>query len=318
MRTGILLSNLGTPDSPSVADVKQYLGQFLWDPRVIKMWRPAWWLILNLIILNTRPARSAAAYQKIWTDQGSPLLVESTKQAKLLKKKFTDMPVELGMRYGSPSIENALNRLYQEGVDHFLVLGLYPQFSYTTTSSIKDEVKRVIGSLDGACRFTMICDYHRNKKYLDALTYSIQHYQNKHGTAEKLLMSFHGIPKKYVLDGDPYAGQCEITASLLAQYLELDDNRWKMSFQSRLGPTEWLQPYTDETLEALGKSGIKSVQVVCPGFSTDCLETLEEVAMENRDKFLRAGGTKYEYIPCLNSSAPHIEMMKHLIEEKLT
>jgi len=314
---GILLSNLGTPDSPGVDDVRRYLKQFLSDRRVIRMWKPLWWLILNCIILRTRPARSAHAYGKVWTDEGSPLLVESQRQLSLLREKLPSIPVELGMRYGNPSIESALEALQQQGADHFVVLGLYPQFSYTTISSVKDEVLRFIESGHSLCSFKMICDYHDHDSYIDAVSDSIREYREKHGQAERLLMSFHGIPKKYAEDGDPYPEQCHKTANLVAERLQLDDHQWGLSFQSRLGPTEWLRPYTDETLEAWGKEGVKSIQVVCPGFSVDCLETLEEIAMENRDVFKSSGGEHFFYIPCLNSSTPHIEMMVELINEKL-
>ena len=314
---GVLLSNLGTPDSPEVEDVRRYLRQFLSDRRVIKMWKRLWWLILNSIILRTRPARSARAYSKIWTNEGSPLLVESQRQLSLLRAKLPSIPVELGMRYGNPSIESALGALQRQGANHVVVLGLYPQFSYTTISSVKDEVLRFIESGRSYCSFTMICDYHDHDLYIGAVSDSIREYREKHGQAERLLMSFHGIPKKYAEDGDPYPEQCHKTANLIAERLRLDDHQWGLSFQSRLGPTEWLRPYTDETLEVWGKEGVKSIQVVCPGFSVDCLETLEEIAMENSDVFKNSGGGHFSYIPCLNSSAPHIEMMVKLINEKL-
>ncbi len=314
---GILLSNLGTPDSPEIEDVRRYLRQFLSDSRVIKVWKPLWWVILNFVILRTRPARSAHAYGKVWTDEGSPLLVESERQLSLLREKLPAIPIELGMRYGNPSIESALKALQDQGATHFVVLGLYPQFSYTTISSVKDEVLRFIQSGHSSCSFSMICDYHDHDSYIDAVSNSIREYREKHGQAERLLMSFHGIPKKYAEDGDPYPEQCHETASLIAKRLQLGEGEWGLSFQSRLGPTEWLRPYTDETLEAWGKEGMKSVQVVCPGFSVDCLETLEEIAMENSDVFKGAGGGEFAYIPCLNSSAPHIDMMVDLLTEKL-
>ncbi|MCY4052083.1 MAG: ferrochelatase [Gammaproteobacteria bacterium] len=314
---GILLSNLGTPDSPEVKDVRRYLKQFLSDKRVIKLWKPLWWLILNLIILRTRPARSAQAYSKIWTDEGSPLLVESRRQLALLRKRMPSIPIELGMRYGNPSIQSALEALHQQGVNHFVVLGLYPQFSYTTISSVKDEVLRFIEDRHTFCSFSMICDYHDHDSYIETVSGSIQNYQDKHGRADRLLMSFHGIPKKYAEDGDPYPEQCRKSANLIADRLQLENHEWSFSFQSRLGPTEWLKPYTDETLEAWGKEGVKSIQVVCPGFSVDCLETLEEIAMENSFVFQESGGGHFSYIPCLNSSTPHIEMMIDLIDGKL-
>ncbi len=316
-KAGILLSNLGTPDSPQAEDVRRYLKQFLSDTRVIKMWKPLWWIILNCIILRTRPARSAHAYSKIWTEEGSPLLVESQRQLALLRESMPSIPVELGMRYGNPSIHSALEKLLEQGVDHFVVLGLYPQFSYTTISSVKDEVLRFIEAGHSSCSFQMICDYHDHDSYIDAVSDSIRGYQKKHGHADRLLMSFHGIPKKYAEDGDPYPEQCHKTARLIADRLRLNEDEWGLSFQSRLGPTEWLRPYTDETLEKWGKEGVKSIQVVCPGFSVDCLETLEEIAMENSLVFRESGGDNFSYIPCLNSSKPHIKMMVELINGKL-
>ena len=314
---GILLSNLGTPDSPETEDVRRYLKQFLSDQRVIRVWRPLWWLILNLIILRTRPAKSAHAYRKVWTAEGSPLLVESRRQLSLLREKLSSVPVELGMRYGNPSIQSALSNLHRQGVNHFVVLSLYPQFSYTTVSSTKDEVLRFIQSGHSECGFSMICDYHGHAAYIRAISDSIMHFQQQHGKPERLLLSFHGIPKKYAKDGDPYPEQCHATAHRIAETLQMKDNEWGLSFQSRFGPTEWLKPYTDQILKSWAKEGLKSIQVACPGFSVDCLETLEEIAMENKEAFLNAGGESFSYIPCLNSSTPHIDMMLSLIKEKL-
>ncbi len=317
MRTGILLSNLGTPDSPAVPDVRRYLAQFLWDPRVIQAWRPLWWCILNLVILPTRPGKSARAYRRIWTPDGSPLLVESKRQASLLRERLEDLPVELGMRYGNPSIRHALERLRSAGVNHFLVLGLYPQFSHTTTSSVEDEIRRILVDFGSDCRYTLIRDYHDDARYISALADSIMQFRGDHGKSDKLLFSFHGIPRDYVDAGDPYQDQCLVTGRLLARAMELKDHEWAIAFQSRLGPKTWIQPYTDRTLAEWGESGVSSVQVVCPGFSADCLETLEEIAMENRETFLDAGGKQYEYIPCLNSSDAHISLMRDLIGEHL-
>ena len=316
MPKGILLANLGTPDSPSVQDVRRYLAEFLWDPRVIKVWRPAWWVILNFVILNTRPKKSAKAYASIWSDQGSPLLAISRQQKDKLAEAITDVPIELGMRYGTPSIESAVQALCAHDVDEILVLPLYPQFSFTTASSVEDEVNRVVKKLNTpklSCR--LINDYHDFVPYIRALAKSIRNFQSEQGSPDKLMFSFHGIPQEYADDGDPYAEQCQVTATLLAQALNLAPEQWQLTFQSRLGPKQWLQPYTDKTLEAWGHDGIQSVQVVCPGFSADCLETLEDVAMANRELFLQAGGKQFQYIPCLNSSPEHIEMMKKLLIE---
>lgn len=316
--SGIMLCNLGSPKSPSIGDVRQYLAEFLWDPRVVKIWRPLWWLILHIIILNTRPKRSAKLYGKIWTDNGSPLLSISRRQFESLKSRCRETPVEPGMRYGEPSIQSALVNLKEAGVTDFIVLALYPQFSHTTTSSVEDEVCRIIGGFGDGFSYRMIKGYHDDRNYISALARSIRAYWNEHGQAEKLLVSFHGIPQEYADDGDPYPEQCRETARLLADSLSLDDQQWSLAFQSRLGPRQWLQPYTDHTLEKWGKNGIRSVQVVCPGFSADCLETLEEVAMENRSVYLAAGGRDFGYIPCLNDSEPHIDMMLHLLENQLS
>ncbi len=357
-KTGILLANLGTPESSSRQHVRQFLAEFLWDARVIKVWRPLWWLILNGVILTTRPQKSAKAYAKIWTQQGSPLLAISRQQAAQLQQALTqtsrDTPLALGMRYGRPSIASAMQALAARGVNHLIVLSLYPQFSYTTVASVEDEVARVIGreylsagaggkrilsfprsrvgmptkpSLASTgfgwqrdaqiTSYEMVNDYHDRVDYIAALAHSIRCFQAQHGKPELLVMSFHGIPQAYVDDGDPYRAQCETTAQLLADKLGLSAHEWMLTFQSRLGRQAWLQPYTDQTLAKLGAQGVAHLQVVCPGFSVDCLETLEEVAMENQQIFVQAGGGLYEYIPCLNASLEHIAMMKSIIEERL-
>lgn len=309
---GVLINNLGTPASYQVNDVRKFLKEFLWDPRVIKVPRPVWWFVLNIIILNTRPKKSAAAYKKIWTEQGSPLLSISKKQTELIRQAHINMPVELGMRYGSPSIEEGLSKLKKAGATRFLIVPLYPQFSYTTTASVEDEVTRILYKWSGH-NFKIIRHYFDNPDYIKALADSVTAYWDKNGKAEKLLMSFHGLPQEYVDDGDPYASECQQTANLLAQALNLKPEQWQLSFQSRLGPTKWLTPYTDHTLHNLGKQGLRSIQVICPGFSADCLETLEEIAMENRDVFYQAGGKEYSYIPCLNDSEAHIKMISNQI-----
>ncbi len=317
---GVLINNLGTPESYRVEDVRAFLKEFLWDPRVVKMSRPIWWLVLNVIILNTRPKRSAAAYRKIWTDDGSPLLSITRKLTgrlqDYLKKNSVDSLVEMGMRYGMPSIEQGLRKLQQAGAGRFLILPLYPQFSYTTTASVEDEVARILGDLPYQ-DFTVNKNYFDCPDYIAALANSVKKYWHKNGQAEILLMSFHGIPRAYSVDGDPYQGQCIQTANLLAQALKLGPHQWRLSFQSRLGPKKWLEPYTDRVLQKLANHGIRSVQVICPGFSVDCLETLEEIAMENRNIFMRAGGDKYHYIPCLNDSEDQVRMIISQILEHL-
>ncbi|HAJ92335.1 MAG TPA: ferrochelatase [Gammaproteobacteria bacterium] len=316
--TGVLLVNLGTPESPAVADVRRFLKEFLWDPRVVELSRPAWWLVLNLVILNTRPRRSARAYAKVWTDAGSPLMVISRRQhvalqAELDQQLDVPVPVALAMRYGKPSIAAGMQELRAAGVKRLLVLPLYPQYSATTTASIVDAVADELRHWRALPELRFINDYHEHPSYITALADSVRRYQATHGEPDRLLLSFHGIPQEYVDAGDPYAQQCYRTAELLVQALELPADRWQLSFQSRLGPKQWLQPYTDHTLTALAAEGVKNVQVICPGFSVDCLETLEEVALENRDTFLGAGGEQYGYIPCLNDDASHVRLFSALV-----
>ena len=316
---GVLLVNLGTPEAPTRKAVRRYLQEFLWDPRVVEMARPAWWLVLNLIILNTRPRRSAEAYAKVWTDEGSPLLAVSRKQQQGLQAALDDRlgyPVKtvLAMRYGNPSIAAGLEALREAGARRVLVLPLYPQYSATTTASIFDAVTTELQRWRWLPELRFVNHYHDDPAYIEALAASVRRFQAEHGMPDKLLLSYHGIPREYFLAGDPYFCECQKTGRLLAEALELPAERWQLTFQSRLGPKAWLKPYTDKTLESLGKAGTKSVQVICPGFSADCLETLEEIAMENRDTFLGAGGSEYRYIPCLNDSAEHIDMLAGLVE----
>ncbi len=320
--TGILLVNLGTPEAPDRASVRRYLKEFLWDPRVVEVPRPIWWFVLNAVILNTRPGRSAKAYQKVWTEQGSPLLTVSQAQRDALASKIEQraghaVPVVLAMRYGKPSIKQGLEELREQGARQILVLPLYPQYSATTTASIFDAVTAELRRWRWVPELRFINHYHDNPAYIEALAQSIKTHRAEHGTADKLLMSFHGIPEEYFHAGDPYHCECHKTGRLLADTLGLADEQWQISFQSRLGPKQWLHPYTDHTLEELAEAGVKSMQVVCPGFSADCLETLEEIAMENRDTFLEAGGERYEYIPCLNADEAHIHMLAALAEQHM-
>jgi ferrochelatase len=319
---GVLLVNLGTPDSPSVADVRSYLKEFLWDPRVVKMARPVWWLVLNLVILNTRPKRSAAAYAKVWTEEGSPLLVISRQQQQALQAKFDQqsdgtVKVVLAMRYGTPSIAAGLDELRAAGVQDIRVLPLYPQYSDTTTAAVHDAVTAALQGGAWQPQLNYVDSYYDHPSYINALADSVRHYQSIHGIPEKLVMSFHGIPEDYVEAGDPYAGECEETARLLADALGLSSQQWCQTYQSRLGPKQWLQPYTIEQLVVLAENGVRKVQVVCPGFSVDCLETLEEIALENRAAFLEAGGEAYDYIPCLNDHPDHINLFAELVTQNL-
>lgn len=317
--TGILITNLGTPDSPSVADVRRYLREFLSDPRVVEFPRLLWWLVLNGIILRIRPKRSAAAYRKVWTDQGSPLLVISREIAGALQQTLEqrlDGPVKvvLAMRYGSPSIADGLESLRQANAQRILVLPLYPQYSATTTASTFDEISRVLRQWRWLPELRFINHYHNDPGYIDALAESIRHFSRTHGKRDRLLLSFHGIPQAYADQGDPYAEQCRITATRLAAALDLSPEQWAITFQSRVGRQAWLQPYTDETLKQWGAGGIKRVHVICPGFPADCLETLEEIGEENREYFLSAGGEDYHYIPALNDGQRHIEALADLVQ----
>ncbi|MCP3869501.1 MAG: ferrochelatase [Gammaproteobacteria bacterium] len=321
-RVGVLLVNLGTPDSPSPSDVRRYLKEFLWDSRIVEMSRPLWWLILNLVILNTRPRRSAAAYSKVWTEQGSPLLVISRQQQQLLQELLEErsegrINVALGMRYGNPSIASGLNQLREAGARQILVVPLYPQYAAATTASTFDAVTEEVRGWRWLPELRFINHYHDHAGYIQALADSVRSYWSEHGQPERLVMSFHGIPKDYFLAGDPYYCECQKTGRLLSESLGLQENQWILSFQSRLGPREWLKPYTSQTLQTLGEQGIKKVHILCPGFSADCLETLEEIAMENRDVYLNAGGEEYGYIPCLNDDGQHMEVIADLVEQHI-
>jgi len=317
---GVLLVNLGTPDSPERSDVRRFLKEFLWDHRVVEVPRPVWWLVLNGVILNTRPSRSAAAYQKIWTQDGSPLLVISQRQKIALQsqlgKRFAGpIKVALAMRYGNPSIAAGLAELRAAGAHRILVLPLYPQYSATTTASIFDGIAINLRKQRWIPELRFVNHYHDDEGYIQALAGSVKRHWDEHGRSELLLMSFHGIPREYFEKGDPYHCECQKTGRLLAEALGLGQEQWRLSFQSRLGPKEWLRPYTDETLREIATQGVKSVDVICPGFSVDCLETLEEIAMENRDEFLGAGGESYRYIPCLNDQPEHIAVLSDLVAD---
>ena len=314
---GILVTNLGTPDAPTPAALRRYLAEFLWDPRIVEIPRPVWWMILHGVILRTRPKRSAHAYQSIWTNEGSPLLVIARQQAAALQSVLTQqmggsVKVALGMRYGNPSIADALNELRQANVQRILVLPLYPQYAAATAASTFDAVAAAFKTWRWIPELHMITHYHDDAAYIKAVAASVREHWAKHGQAEKLLLSFHGIPKRCLLAGDPYHCECHVTARLIAEQLELPQERWQVAFQSLFGREEWLKPYTNETLESWGKSGVKSVDIVCPGFSADCLETLEEMAMLNRGVFLKAGGERYNYIPALNDRPDHIQALATL------
>lgn len=320
--TGILLVNLGTTQAPTPQAVRRYLGEFLWDPRVIEMSRPLWWLILHGIILRVRPGKVARAYQSIWTDAGSPLLAISERltqavQTALSQQASSRLEVVTAMRYGQPSIETALTTLRERGMRRLLVVPMYPQYSATTTASVFDEVARVLGSWRWIPELRFVQHYHDHPAYIRALADSVRAHWADNPRAEKLLMSFHGIPKRYFLAGDPYFCECQKTGRLLAEALDLAPGQWQLTFQSRVGREEWLKPYTDKTLEAWGADSLGSVEVVCPGFSVDCLETLEEIAMQNREIFQARGGGDYRYIPALNESPGQVGLLVELVREHI-
>lgn len=321
-KIGILIVNLGTPTAPNVRAVRAYLREFLTDPRLVELPRPLWWLILHGLILPFRPARSARAYQRVWTPAGSPLLVISKLQLQALRTILTEnysdqVQIELGMRYGVPSITDAIANLQHAGVQKLLVLPLYPQYSATTTGSVFDAVTSILQRWRVIPELRFIRSYHTNPLYINALVKSVHQYWDIHGRPDQLLMSFHGIPKSYTQAGDPYYWQCKQTAELLATALKLDHKCWQMTFQSRLGSAEWLTPYTDQQLQSLAQHGTRKVQIICPGFATDCLETLDEIAVENREYFLHAGGTEYGYIPALNATSEHITTLAIIIKQHL-
>ncbi|MEJ2309051.1 MAG: ferrochelatase [Gammaproteobacteria bacterium] len=316
-KIGILLVNLGTPRAPDKAAVRTYLDEFLSDTRVVERPPILWQPILKGIILNTRPKKSAEAYRSVWTDEGSPLLVISKKQRKALQEALDPearrYKVVLAMRYGSPSIKHSLFVLRKFNARRILVLPLYPQYSATTTASIFDEVTAQLRNWRWLPEMRFINSYADDPDYIKALAVSVRQQWADHGRAQKLLFSFHGIPQDYVDKGDPYASECASTIHALTQELGMQDDEWVNSFQSRLGPTQWLQPYTDETVKKLAQEGVESIDVICPGFSTDCLETIEEIGMENKEYFLEAGGKTFNYIPALNDNPEHIQLMKNLI-----
>jgi protoporphyrin/coproporphyrin ferrochelatase len=316
-RLGVLVANLGTPDSPAPKDVRKFLAQFLWDPRVIEMSRPLWWLLLNGVILRIRPRRSAHAYAQVWTKDGSPLLFHSRQVANELSAELTrelgeEVPVALGMTYGKPSIESAMTALHAANVRRLIVLPLYPQYSGSTTGSVFDQVAKALGRWRWLPELRFVGQYHDDGAYIDAIAASILEHWRTH-ESKHLLFSFHGLPQSYLLAGDPYFCQCHKTARLVAASLGLQPAEWTLSFQSRVGREAWLKPYTDEVLAEFAAGAHKRVTVVCPGFATDCLETLEEIVLRNRADFLTRGGEVFDYVPALNASPGHVAALVQLL-----
>ncbi len=319
--TGILLTNLGTPNAPTTSALRRYLGQFLSDPRVIELPRWFWYPLLHGVILNTRPAKSAAAYREVWTDDGSPLLVIARQQQQALQKALdTDdkvlspVHVALGMRYGQPSIAQALDELAAHHCRQIIVLPLYPQYAAATVASTFDAVADALRTHRWLPDLRFISHYHDHPLYIHALAETVRQHFAQQGQPQKLLFSFHGVPKSTLLAGDPYHCQCRKTARLVAEALALEPDRWAVSFQSRFGREEWLQPYTIELLGEWGRQKLPSVAVMCPGFSADCLETIEEIGGENKEAFQHAGGGDFHYLPALNTHEAHISLLVSLIK----
>tara|TARA_Y100000741_G_scaffold364331_1_gene354999 strand:+ start:305 stop:1330 length:1026 start_codon:yes stop_codon:yes gene_type:complete len=320
-RTGILLTNLGTPDAPNSDALKKYLQEFLSDPRVIEIPKFFWQIILHGIILRIRPRRSAKNYQSIWTKEGSPLLRIAKNQIELVHNKLKDSHPNtvfiLAMRYGNPSIKNALKEMQKKKVRRILIFPLYPQYCAATTASTFDAVTNILQKWRWIPELRFINQYFEEESYIKALANSIEDFWKKNGKPQKLIFSYHGIPKKYHTKGDPYHCFCLKTTRLVKEYMKLEDDKVITTFQSRFGREEWLQPYTSETLKELPGKGIKNVHIISPGFSADCLETLEELEVENREYFEKSGGDKYCYIPCLNENSMHIEMIEKIIKKHI-
>ncbi|MBJ9240666.1 MULTISPECIES: ferrochelatase [Citrobacter] len=311
-KTGILLANLGTPDAPTSEAVKRYLRQFLSDQRVVDTSPALWWPLLRGVILPLRAPRVAKLYQSIWMEDGSPLMVYSKAQQQALAQRLPNTPVALGMSYGSPSLESAVDELLASGVEHMVVLPLYPQYSCSTVAAVWDELARILARKRSIPGISFIRDYADDSSYIDALAKSARDSFAQHGEPDLLLLSYHGIPQRYADEGDDYPQRCRDTTRELVSALGLPPEKVMMTFQSRFGREPWLTPYTDETLKMLAEKGTRHIQVMCPGFAADCLETLEEIAVQNREIFLEAGGKQYEYIPALNATPEHIEMMVKL------
>jgi protoporphyrin/coproporphyrin ferrochelatase len=320
-RTGILLINLGSPEAPTPAAVRRYLAEFLWDPRVVEIPRPLWWVILHAVVLRVRPRQSAAKYASIWTDEGSPLLSWSQRQAKRLMGELGErgypVLVRWAMRYGQPSVASALDGLRADGATRILVLPLYPQYAAATTASAFDAVADWGRRSRRLPEFRFVHQYHDDPGYIDALANSVKAHWAANGRGDKLLMSFHSLPARSLALGDPYHCQCHATARLLAQRLGLERDQWIVTFQSRLGRAKWLEPYTEPTARALAAQGVQRLDAICPGFAADNLETLEEIAIEARDAFLSAGGQEFRFIPCLNDRDDWIRALGQLALSQL-
>jgi ferrochelatase len=321
MKWGVLLVNSGTPASTSTRDVRAFLAGLLGDPRVVELPRVFWWPILHGVILRIRPRASAKKYAAIWTPQGSPLAIESEALRRGLEASLqgAGIPVALAMLYtGGATVREAIDSLRKAGASGIYTIPMFPQYCGASTGAVFDQVSAALGAMRSVPSLRFVSSYHDDVAYIDALAASVREHRRESGATNHLLMSFHGVPERYVTQGDPYRGECERTASLLAQRLGLSAGEWSVSFQSRFGRARWLQPYTSEVLAAMPARGVKSVSVICPGFAADCLETLEEIGMENRDVFMAAGGETYHYIAALNARADHVAALAALVTRELS
>ena len=331
-KVGVILVNLGTPQAPTAFAVARYLRQFLSDPRVVEVPRLLWWLLLNFLIIPLRSKKVSNNYRSIWLDDGSPLKVITERQVAALQTAFDKERCEdktsggknrreyicrYAMTYGDQSIASSVKSLRDRGVNKIVILPLFPQYSASTTAAVYDQLAELVKKYRHIPDIRVVHHYYDRPDYIAALANSVRQHWQKNGQAACLLMSFHGIPKKYVDQGDPYYAQCLETARALAQKLDLSSQQWAFSFQSRFGRLEWVKPYTDVVLQKWGARGLESVDVICPAFSSDCLETLEEIDQENRQLFLQAGGGKFAMIPCLNDASLHIQLFKDLVYSQL-
>lgn len=319
MKKAIVLVNLGTPSAATPAAVRQFLKPFLSDPRVVEIPRPLWWLILNLFILPFRPRKVAKAYESIFVDGQSPLRLYSEALRDELQRSLdgqcdgeSDCTVALAMSYGEPGIADVSRGLIEDGCEQIFYLPLFPQYSATTTAACLDQIGEFFRGQRNICQWSWLKDYHDEGLYISALADSVRQHWQRHDRGDHLLMSFHGIPKRNIELGDPYYLQCQRTATLLAADLQLEEGDWSVSFQSRLGRAEWLQPYSIEKVAELAKLGVRNLDVIAPAFSTDCLETLEEIREELGERFLETGGSELRYIPCLNAGQAHVDLLAHL------
>jgi len=320
-RTAVLYCNLGTPDAPTAPALRRYLAEFLSDHRVVEIPKPIWMLILHGIILRVRPKKSAAKYASIWTEQGSPLKVWTEAQAKLLgqvlQQRGHHVQVRYAMRYGNPSVASQIEELKAQGVERVLVVPAYPHYSGTTTASVFDAVYAWAQKARRLPEFRFVNHYHDQAGYIAALAGSVRAHWQTHGRPDQLVMSFHGVPARTLALGDPYHCECHKTGRLVAQALELTKDQYTVTFQSRFGKAKWLEPYTEPTLIAMAQAGTKRVDVMCPGFTSDCLETLEEISDEAREAFMHAGGEQFHYIPCLNDQPAWVDALADVCEQHM-